>query len=129
MVAGAQPVGGESVSEAPVVPVTTAPDVVMPAVDAPRAEPAGFRTRWESWTHAIFTLREDRFFLLLAVFIGIFSGLVVVCFRLAIEWTQITLLGPSFLHRFRAWCWLRRLRGLQWRCWRSTCFRGCVAAE
>src|SRR5271156_3760286 len=100
MVAGAQPVGGESVSEAPVVPVTTAPDVVMPAVDAPRAEPAGFRTRWESWTHAIFTLREDRFFLLLAVFIGIFSGLVVVCFRLAIEWTQITLLGPSLSPSF-----------------------------
>ncbi len=50
--------------------------------------------------HAVFTLREDRFFLLLAVFIGIFSGLVVVCFRLAIEWTQITLLGPSLSPSF-----------------------------
>ena len=50
--------------------------------------------------HAVFTLREDRFFLLLAVLIGVLSGLVVVCFRLAIEWTQITLLGPSLSHSF-----------------------------
>ncbi len=32
--------------------------------------------------------------------IGIFSGLAVVCFRLAIEWTQITLLGPSLSPSF-----------------------------
>jgi CIC family chloride channel protein len=38
--------------------------------------------------------REERFFLLLAVFIGVFSGLAVVCFRLAIDWTKIWLLGP-----------------------------------
>jgi CIC family chloride channel protein len=50
--------------------------------------------------HAVFTLREDRFFLLLAVLIGVFSGLAVVCFRLAIEWTQITLLGPSLSPSF-----------------------------
>ena len=50
--------------------------------------------------HAVFTLREDRFFLMLAVLIGVFSGLAVVCFRLAIEWTQITLLGPSLSPSF-----------------------------
>jgi CIC family chloride channel protein len=38
--------------------------------------------------------KEDRFFLILAVFIGIFSGLSVVCFRLAIEWSRLLLLGP-----------------------------------
>jgi len=38
--------------------------------------------------------QEDRFFLVLAVFIGIFAGLAVVCFRLAIEWSRIALLGP-----------------------------------
>src|SRR5882757_3292427 len=38
--------------------------------------------------------REERFFLALAVFIGLFSGLAVVCFRLAIDWTKIWLLGP-----------------------------------
>jgi len=45
-------------------------------------------------------MREDRLFLLLAVLIGIFSGLAVVCFRLAIEWTQITLLGSSLVPSF-----------------------------
>ena len=65
----------------------------------PEMEHAGTkpRTRWEAWTHEVFTRREDRFFLLLAVLIGIFSGLAVVCFRLAIEWTQITLLGSSLV--------------------------------
>ena len=43
---------------------------------------------------ALSTSREERFFLLLAVFIGLFSGLAVVCFRLAIDWTKIWLLGP-----------------------------------
>ncbi len=45
-------------------------------------------------------MREDRLFLLLAVLIGIFSGLAVVCFRLAIDWTQITLLGSSLYPSF-----------------------------
>ena len=38
---------------------------------------------------------EERFFLLLAIFIGIYAGLAVVCFRVAIEWTRILLLGSS----------------------------------
>jgi CIC family chloride channel protein len=37
---------------------------------------------------------EDRFFLILSVFIGVFSGLAVVCFRVAIDWCRIALLGP-----------------------------------
>ncbi len=40
------------------------------------------------------TTREERFFLVLAVFIGVFSALAVVCFRLAIDWSKIWLLGP-----------------------------------
>jgi CIC family chloride channel protein len=39
-------------------------------------------------------LREEYFFLLLAVFIGILSGLGVVCFRVFIDWTHIALLSP-----------------------------------
>lgn len=42
----------------------------------------------------------ERFFLLLAIFIGIFSGLAVVCFRIAIEFVRITLLGPSLSPAF-----------------------------
>jgi CIC family chloride channel protein len=41
-------------------------------------------------------LREERFFLILSVFIGIFAGLAVVCFRIAIEWSRVFLLGPEF---------------------------------
>jgi len=44
---------------------------------------------------------EDRFFLILSVFIGIFSGLAVVCFRLAIDWTHLALLGPLPPHNWR----------------------------
>jgi chloride channel protein, CIC family len=37
---------------------------------------------------------EERFFLILSVFIGVFSGLAVVCFRVAIDWSRIALMGP-----------------------------------
>ncbi len=40
-------------------------------------------------------LREDHLFLLLAVVIGIWSGLLVVWFRLAIEWCHLLLLGSA----------------------------------
>lgn len=40
--------------------------------------------------------REERFFLILSVFIGIFSGLAVVCFRFAIDWCRIYLLGSGY---------------------------------
>ena len=39
--------------------------------------------------------QEERFFLIISVFIGIFSGLAVVCFRFAIEWSRISLLGAE----------------------------------
>jgi len=40
--------------------------------------------------------REERFFLILSVFIGVFSGLAVVCFRFAIDWCRIYLLGSGY---------------------------------
>ena len=43
--------------------------------------------------HSLF--REERFFLVLSVFIGIFSGLAVVCFRFAIDWCRLYLLGSG----------------------------------
>ena len=39
--------------------------------------------------------REERLFLLLSIFIGVISGLLVVSFRMAIEWLRILLLGSS----------------------------------
>lgn len=41
-------------------------------------------------------IREEYFFLILSVFIGIFSALVIVCFRFAIEWCRIYLLGSGY---------------------------------
>ena len=39
--------------------------------------------------------REDRLFLILSVFIGVFAGLAVVCFRFAIDWSRLYLLGTG----------------------------------
>ncbi|MFL6444193.1 MAG: chloride channel protein [Candidatus Sulfotelmatobacter sp.] len=39
--------------------------------------------------------REDNFFLVLSVFIGVLSGLAVVCFRYAIDWARLYLLGTG----------------------------------
>jgi len=40
-------------------------------------------------------MREGSLFLLLAVIIGLFSGLSVVCFRILIDWTRISLFGSA----------------------------------
>jgi CIC family chloride channel protein len=37
--------------------------------------------------------RERRLFLILPIFIGILSGLLVVCFRISIEWLHLALMG------------------------------------
>ncbi|HTV66729.1 MAG TPA: chloride channel protein [Bryocella sp.] len=42
-----------------------------------------------------FSLREEQFFLLLAVLIGVASALAVVCFRICIEFLQLKLLGSG----------------------------------
>jgi chloride channel protein, CIC family len=38
---------------------------------------------------------EETFFLILSVFIGVFSALAIVCFRFAIDWSRIYLLGTG----------------------------------
>ena len=39
--------------------------------------------------------REERLFLVLSIFIGVLSGLLVVCFRVAIEWIKTLTLGSA----------------------------------
>ncbi|HTZ88996.1 MAG TPA: chloride channel protein [Alloacidobacterium sp.] len=39
--------------------------------------------------------RDERLFLVLSIFIGVLSGLLVVCFRVAIEWIKILTLGSA----------------------------------
>ena len=41
-------------------------------------------------------IREEYFFLILSVFIGVISALAIVCFRFAIEWCRIYLLGSGY---------------------------------
>lgn len=58
--------------------------------------------RTTAWMHENFPrnvwrslFREDNFFLVLSVFIGVLSGLSIVCFRYAIDWSRIYLLGTG----------------------------------
>jgi chloride channel protein, CIC family len=78
------------------------PVVSEPRENAPKLAPGiGERLRsiWSTWTHRFFRMGEDNLFLVLSVLIGIFSGLSVVCFRVAIEWTRVTLLGSTLSPR------------------------------
>lgn len=53
--------------------------------------------RWGTLNSLLGTaLQEERFFLILSVFIGVFAGLSVVCFRIVIDWSRIFLLGPEY---------------------------------
>ena len=45
--------------------------------------------------HRIAPTREERLFLILSIFIGVISGLLVVSFRIAIEWIRLLTLGPA----------------------------------
>jgi CIC family chloride channel protein len=55
----------------------------------------GVGFKWLSPFAQSFKLSEGNLFLLLAIIIGIFSGLAVVCFRIAIEWVRLALLGSA----------------------------------
>jgi CIC family chloride channel protein len=55
----------------------------------------GKSLKWLGSLARSFKLSEGNLFLLLAIIIGIFSGLAVVCFRIAIEWVRLALLGSS----------------------------------
>jgi chloride channel protein, CIC family len=58
-------------------------------------EPGTTRTTAEDIIARIAPAREERVFLVLSIFIGVISGLLVVSFRMAIEWLSVLLLGSS----------------------------------
>lgn len=66
--------------------------------DAPPVSVPARRYSFVRWPLQ-FAFREERFFLVLSVFIGIFSALAVVCFRLAIDVSRLWLLGPTLQPR------------------------------
>ncbi len=89
------PVNTDNPAEAPVSSVA--------AKDAPTPKPqVSTPTRRKYWdtlrtmlSPERFSLREEQFFLFLAVLIGIGAGLSVVCFRMGIEFLRLKLLGSA----------------------------------
>ena len=69
---------------------------IVPSSPAPSPQPSvvRFRVPRRLFSALDGVFHEEVFFLILSVFIGIFSGLAVVCFRLAIDWMHLALLGP-----------------------------------
>ncbi len=65
----------------------------MPAPRAAAASNGGSPELTESEISRIAPTRGDRLFLVLSIFIGVLSGLLVVCFRISIEWLRVLLLG------------------------------------
>ena len=46
------------------------------------------------------TLPEEQVFLVVAIIVGVYSGLAVVCFRIAIEWFRLRVLGSTLVPSF-----------------------------
>jgi len=67
---------------------------IVPGSPAPKPSVVRFRATRRLFSTFEGVFSEEVFFLVLSVFIGIFSGLAVVCFRLAIDWIHLALLGP-----------------------------------
>lgn len=70
---------------------------VAPLADAVPGSPSGGSTRPSMPTviEKIAPTRDERLFLVLSIFIGVISGLLVVAFRIAIEWIKILTLGSA----------------------------------
>jgi CIC family chloride channel protein len=76
-----------------------------PPMEAPQATSAAAASATAEFQNAdrskfgsglrAFTLSEGNLFLLLAVVIGLLSGMAVVCFRICIDWIRWTLLGSG----------------------------------
>ena len=63
----------------------------LPLAAAP--PPTGGFALTDAEIERIAPTRGDRLFLVLSIFIGLLSGLLVVCFRMSIEWLRVLLLG------------------------------------
>ncbi len=72
-----------------------APSTAQPEAAAQPATAEAKPRLWESWSRWIFAIGEDRLFLVLSILIGVFSGLAVVCFHVAIQFVRFLFLGSS----------------------------------
>lgn len=86
--------------EPPIQAVSTpVPDVDVAGASAttsPGPAPAGQpRAGLSATLDKIAPTRDERLFLVLSIFIGVISGLLVVAFRIAIEWIRLLTLGSA----------------------------------
>ncbi|MGC2298913.1 MAG: chloride channel protein [Acidobacteriaceae bacterium] len=65
-------------------PATAAPPPIVPP-----------RSSFAATAERIAPTRDERLFLVLSIFIGVISGLLVVAFRIAIEWIRLLTLGSA----------------------------------
>lgn len=82
-----------SESESSRIPQSMARSVLTRVAAASSASSAAGPTLSDAEINRIAPTRGDRLFLILSIFIGVLSGLLVVCFRISIEWLQVLLLG------------------------------------
>ncbi len=66
-----------------------------PRVDVEALEPVEAYTPNPPDVEKLAPNRDERLFLVLSIFIGVISGLLVVCFRMAIGWFQVLTLGSA----------------------------------
>jgi CIC family chloride channel protein len=64
-------------------------------IDKEPASPDAAQEPTEDMAARIAPGRDERIFLLLSIFIGVISGLLVVSFRMAIDWLSVLMLGSS----------------------------------
>lgn len=76
-------------------PASTNTENPQPPAPGPQKGWEAFRLRLQKMRFPRIFLHEEGLFLLLAVIIGLLSGLSVVCFQIAIDWSRILLLGSS----------------------------------
>jgi CIC family chloride channel protein len=81
----------ESLQTAPVIATASAADQAASAA----AQPAPQRSSLAATIDRIAPTRDERLFLVLSIFIGVISGLLVVSFRIVIEWIKILALGSA----------------------------------
>ena len=72
-----------------------AQEAPAPRNNAPLRRTSLSGREWLRFFGRSFTLSEGNLFLLLAIVIGLFSGLAVVLFRMAIDWIRLGLFGPA----------------------------------
>jgi CIC family chloride channel protein len=76
---------------------TPVEETPLPAIveEHPAANARDSSLKWLSSRARSLTLSEGNLFLLLAIVIGMFSGMAVVCFRIVIEWVRLGMLGSA----------------------------------